>query len=366
MKKLHGIALALAVCVPACLSAQQAASPSSSVTPTAQEPTLAERPAPATEEGKGRMTLDVVVSDKSGNPIASLDRKNFTLFDNNQPAKIVSFRAIGGAPQDSDPPVEVTLVLDTVNVGFQQIAFARDEIGRFLRQNGGHLVKPVSIVLLTNDGVGTHLQSSTDGNALASQLSQVDSKLRTITRAQGNWGDIERFSFSLEMFGNILEDQDAKPGRKLLIWVGAGWPMLNGRAIEFNAEAQQRYFDAIAQLSTRFRESQVVLYSVSPGNLDPLASSYKEFLKGVVSVKKANPSDLALKVLATQSGGRILGPNSDLVGQINSCVSDGSTYYAISFDPPRADRANEYHDLRVQIDQPGVTATTNTGYYNQP
>lgn len=312
------------------------------------------------------MTLDVVVMDRAGNPVAGLERKNFTLFDNNQPAKILSFRAIGGAPQDSDPPVEITLVLDTVNVGFQQVAFARDEISKFLRQNGGHLVKPVSIVLLTNDGVGTHLQSSTDGNALAAQLSQLDSKLRTITRAQGNWGDIERFSFSMQMFGNILDGQEAKSGRKLLIWVGPGWPMLNGRAIEFNAEAQQRYFDAIVQLSTRFRESHVDLYSVSPGTVDPLASSYKEFLKGVVSVKKANPSDLALKVLATQSGGRILGPNSDLVGQINTCVSDGSSYYMISFDRPRADRADEYHDLRIQIDQPGLTARTNTGYYNQP
>jgi VWFA-related protein len=312
------------------------------------------------------MTLDVAVSDRSGNPVAGLESKSFTLLDNNQPAKIVSFRAVGGETQASDPPVEMTLVLDTVNVSFQQVASARQEIVRFLRQNGGRLVIPVSIVLLTNDGVDAHLQSSTDGTALAAQFSLIDSRLRTIDRAQGNWGAIQRFEFSMRMVDNIVNDEEAKPGRKLLIWVGPGWPMLNGQGFEFNAEAQQRFFDAIVQLSTRFRESHIILSSVSLGDIDPQASSYKNFLKGVVSVKKANPSELALKVLATQSGGRILGPNNDLAGQINSCVVDGSSYYTISFEPPHADRANEYHDLRVQIDQPGLTARTSTGYYNQP
>jgi hypothetical protein len=38
----------------------------------------------------------------------------------------------------------------------------------------------------------------------------------------------------------------------------------------------------------------------------------------------------------------------------------------LSFDPPRADRANEYHDLKVQVGKPGLVARTSTGYYNQP
>lgn len=62
--------------------------------------------------------------------------------------------------------------------------------------------------------------------------------------------------------------------------------------------------------------------------------------------KKANPGNLALKVLATQSGGYILGPNNDLASQIDQCVAGSGPYYAISFDPPRAEHANEYHDLR--------------------
>jgi hypothetical protein len=30
---------------------------------------------------------------------------------------------------------------------------------------------------------------------------------------------------------------------------------------------------------------------------------------------------------------------------------------------PPADRANEYHDLQLQVDKPGTTVRTTTGYY---
>ena len=346
--------------------AQQAVSPASSATSAPQEPALSPRPTAAENPVEGKIKLEVVVVDKAGNPVDSLNVKDFTLFDNNQPAKIASFRAIPRVPAVGDPPLSVALVLDTVNEGFQRVSFARQEITRVLRANGGLLAQPVSIILLTNDGLSAHLDPSTDGNGLADQLAQLDSKLRTSNRAQGNWGDIERFTFSMQMFDNILNDQEARTGRKLLIWIGRGWPMLNTQAFELSAEAQQRYFDAIVQLSARFRESNVVLSSVAGGEPDPQSFLYRTFLKPVVAAKKTNPGNLALKVLATQSGGWILGPDNDLAGQINKCISGSAPYYILSFDPGHADRANEYHDLRVQIDQPGLSAKTSSGYYNQP
>ena len=38
----------------------------------------------------------------------------------------------------------------------------------------------------------------------------------------------------------------------------------------------------------------------------------------------------------------------------------------MSFDPRHAAKPDEYHDLKVQIGTPGLSARTNTGYYNQP
>lgn len=93
---------------------------------------------------------------------------------------------------------------------------------------------------------------------------------------------------------------------------------------------------------------------------------YQDFLKGIKTADKADPPYLSLKVLAVQSGGRVVGPDNDLTAQINACVQDAAAFYTLSFDPPKADRANEYHDLKVTVDKPGLSARTRTGYYNQP
>jgi hypothetical protein len=59
-------------------------------------------------------------------------------------------------------------------------------------------------------------------------------------------------------------------------------------------------------------------------------------------------------------------PGNDLVSQIDDCIQEGRAFYTLSFNPSHADRPAEYHSLQVQIGQPGLTARTNTGYYDQP
>lgn len=80
----------------------------------------------------------------------------------------------------------------------------------------------------------------------------------------------------------------------------------------------------------------------------------------------AQPGNLALKVLAAQSGGLVFGPNNDLAGQIARCVADANAFYRISFNPPRAQQPDEYHNLQVVVDKPGIVVRTTMGYYNQP
>ena len=99
--------------------------------------------------------------------------------------------------------------------------------------------------------------------------------------------------------------------------------------------------------------------------IPPSAFSYLDFLNGVQSVEDASVKNLDRRVLAVQSGGRVLGPGNDLVSRIDSCVQEGSAFYTLSFDPSRADHPGEYHSLEVQVGAPGLTARSNTGYYDQ-
>ena len=70
-------------------------------------------------------------------------------------------------------------------------------------------------------------------------------------------------------------------------------------------------------------------------------SNYKDFVKGVKSAKQAGSGELALQVLAVQSGGRVLDPGNDLAAQIGKCVEDLNNFYRISFTPAHADHSDQ-------------------------
>jgi len=340
--------------------------------PESSDPELSHRPPPKPKShliSEGKIKLDVVVDDSAGKPVLGLQPWDFKILDNSQPRKVMSFRAFNDLEVKPDPPVEVVLVIDMVNLPFQEVAFTRGEIQRFLKENDGHLKQPVTLLLLRDVGMQVQPRPSVDGNALLSVVSQIKGGVRTVDSAMGGEGLLERFQLCAHEMGSIAENEARKPGRKLLIWVGPGWPMLNRPELGYYSEKdQRRYFDGIVELSTKLREARMVVYSVAPAEGANTTSSirYQDYLKGVKSPRESDAGDLALKVLVTQSGGKVFGPDNDLASQIERCITDANDFYRISFDPPAAEHADEYHDLKVTVDKPGVMVRTNSGYYNQP
>lgn len=342
------------------------AQPQATAPTTAQPPALAPHPAPAPEEGVHRIRLDVLVTDKSGKAVPSLELQDFTLLDNGQPAKILSLHAIDTTVPNPEMPVQAILVFDLVNLNFQQLAVEREEADKFFRRNSGILAHPLSIYVFTEQGLSALPVSSVHGDALAEELKNVDAQLRVITHSQAYYGYLDRFNRSIQAFGNIVQNEAKKPGKKLLIWVGPGWPMFDSQRSFIDHKTQQQFFASIVELSTWLRQAQISVYSVAAGIPDRSARLHEGFLKGARTEEQVNPSMLALKVLAIQSGGRILGPDNDMASQLESCIHDADSFYTITFNPPRADHANELHDLKVVINKPGLQVLTNTGYYNQP
>jgi VWFA-related protein len=324
------------------------------------------KPVSAPENADGRIHLDVVVTDKRGKPVTGLEQSDFTLLDNGQPSKIVSFNAVNGAVQKAEPPVEVMLLIDAVNADVQETNTVRNQTKTFLLGNDGHLAQPVSVFLLTDQGLNILAPPSVDGNALAAKVGQIVFGTHKIQSA-GEYARMRMFELSLGTLNALAKSEARKPGRKLLIWFGSGWPMfdLNYPPLPSNAQLQQS-FDQIVQTSTLLRAARISVYSVMwESNVSP-SILYEDFLKGVKTASKANTADLTLKVLAVQTGGRIVGPDNHLDLAIDSVIEDASAFYTLSFDAPRAVGPNEYHDLKVQIDKPGLKVRTSTGYYNQP
>jgi VWFA-related protein len=262
--------------------------------------------------------------------------------------------------------VEVLIVFDLVNLPFNEVSYSRQQVANFLRQNGGHLAQPVAIYWLTDTGVKAQQAPVLDGDALAQAIESQAGEIRSLNRSAGANGAIERFEISLKMLTEIAESIKNTPGRKLVIWAGPGWPLLDNPNLNFTAKVQQNLFAQIVQLSTLLREARIELSSISQGMSVQGAFLYQSFLKGVKKPQQANLPNLGLKVLAVQSGGLVLPPTNDLAAALTTCVQDASAYYTLTFEAPPADGPNQYHELKLQVHKPGLTARTSTGYYDQP
>ena len=318
--------------------------------------------------GEGRrMTLDVVVTDKSGRPRAGLEQQGFTLLDNHQPRQIVSFQAIGGGTATADAPVGVILVIDEINASFASVASQREEAGKFLRRDGGALREPVSVVFLSDSGAAA-TTSSRDGNAVIAEMKQRQASLRTSGKAQGGYGGGERTLLSIDSIRRFAAYEAAFPGRKLVVWISPGWPFaVSGPN---RGDERQQLFDSIVNLSDAMGRARITLYQVDPLGAAEAGESrtwfYEHFPTAVKMAGQADYGALALHVLAHQSGGRVLYASNDVAGEIAACVADANAYYVLSFDELAGDGPDEYHALEIKLGKPGLTARTRSGYYAQP
>lgn len=333
--------------------------------PAAVQPEPSAQPAAPADVDDGRVHLNVVVTDKQGNVIRGLTERNFTLLDNRKPRKIESFEALAGADSHGDP-VQVILAIDAVNISFDRVAMSRQYISQFLRRDNGRLAHPVSIIWVTDIGLQQPLGPSMDGNALAAQLDGTAGQLRLMNRSAGDWGQIERFDMSAQMLDQLVSAMGRFPGRKLLIWIGPGWPMLDNPEMLTSGKQQKELFQNMVDLTTKIRKAQIEICSVAEGMPNFYTYLFESYLKGVKNPGQMNLPNMTLKVMAIWSGGQVRMPTNDMASEIARCMKDADAYYRISFTPPRADGPNEYHELQMKVDKPGLTARTSNMYYNQP
>jgi VWFA-related protein len=303
------------------------------------------------------------VTPKSGPPVSGLQQQDFTLLDNKVPQNIASFQAVEG----SQAAVNVIVLIDAVNADYYTVAYERGEIDKFLRADGGHLAYPTKLVFLTDSGTQIQLGFSTDGNSLSASLDRQTVGLRSI-KPSGEYGGAERFQLCLEEMHQVVSKEAGRPGRKIILCISPGWPLVVPGQLDgqLDAKQQQSIFANIVGFSTELMQNRITLYSIDPSGVGSVGLHtfyWKSFEK---AVGKPNEGDLALQVLATQSGGMALGPSNDITALLQKSIADAESYYEISFDSPTDGRPNQYHYLEIRIARPGLTARTRQGYYSNP
>jgi VWFA-related protein len=330
--------IALSIALPATLPAQSSAQPDSQ-----------------------QMTIHVTVSTRNGDPVEGLTRDDFTLTDNKHPEPLTGFRALTGAQTG------IVIVLDAVNLPYNQVSFARQQLAQFFSSNA-HLPQPVALGVLQDSGLKLQPEFSTDGNALRSELDRYSIGLRELTRSTGVYGAEERLQLSISTFTRLVA-QLPKDGAKRIIWISPGWPLLGGPGIELNQSQRAPLFTNIVGITTELRRSQIIVDAVNPAGASQdvgQTNFYETFLHAPRSSRDVELGQLGLQVIAQQSGGLVLNGSNDIAGLLQRAMAQTRGGYELTFAPAPGEHDNEYHELQVKVRRSGVAIHTTAGYYARP
>ena len=334
-----------------------------------------------------RIILNVHVADASGKPDRDLGQADFTLYDNDQPRSLVTFRSVEGNAAQA----HVLIVLDAVNNSTKQIHSFGKDIEKFLTAIDGPLPLSVSIGVFADAHIA-FTPSLRDPKALLTEFKgrtanlhatgcvsvpAPDEKLDMAGIIKGGMTATpsaaltclnDRFVASLSALHRLAKDQVDIPGRAIVIWMGPGWPLLTNK--EFSPDPPQlkeNFFDQLVEVSTGLREGQVTLDAVaSPDQVirgEAISARDFDFFAGIAGPDQVRAGNLGLHALAHQTGGNILSDEHDVAAQLRQCIADAESYYVLAFDAPAAAAFGEYHTLGIKVDKPGLDARTITLYY---
>lgn len=316
-------------------------------------------PAPAARS----LTLPVAVETKNG-PESGLGANDFTITDNKQRITPQAVRAV----RAGEMPMRVVVVLDELNIGLNGRQWAFNQVQRFFGERKEALRFPTTLALVTEKGISMHPQFITDSKQFAALLDQQGTTLRNLTRSTGFWGADEREQISINSLHSLVRQLAGQPGRTVVLWVSPGWPVLSGPDVYLSAKDQQGIFREVVDLTGMMRRGHMTLYALNPlGPQESLVREnyYQSWLGGAEKPRDAELGNLALQVLAEQSGGRVETSN-DTVAMLNEAYRDLESFYEITVPLAPAEHPDTLHRLTVRVDRPGTTVLAPETYYAEP
>ena len=315
------------------------------------------------------------------------------------------------AGYDASP--QLLIVIDAVNTGLQDLARSEDAVQAILKASHGLLPQLTSVVILSDtaghasgktspqDTASRHehelfahrIPATRDPAAISEELDRYKLGLHRILQAQAGPGQAERVQLSLKALSFLAKAEASEPGAKVVLWIGPGWPLLS----RSNSQASEQLFDSIVYFSDLLRSARILLYSVSPEGMTSQDHSaeeeafmlssrpnsirangyapnipveltptyYKEFLSGVRKPTDSSPNDLAIQVLAYQSGGLVMQQKNDLKSQIAQCMSDTQHISTLAYDPEAHGGLTVYHAITVTRAVDAQALRTQTGFYTR-
>ncbi len=385
--------------------------------------------------------VNVVVEKRDGSPVAGLTQDDFNLWDAGRAQKISVFsvqssQAASKASASLPPgtftnrlettaeiPAGVTIVLlDGLNTHFEDQAYAKSQIVKFLRQ-----IQPQDHVALYTLGESLRVlhDFTTDSRDLVAALQSLVGKesheveasepaaeptsLTVITPNVGNaptsgsntqtsvitvgledymrqtqqqsadWYSMDRTLRTLDALKTIARRLAHVPGRKNLIWVSSTFPFTigSGTANAENVIRGERSFGPEVERAERMlNDANLAIYPVDARGLvgtfgiNPNLSAARSVSARlpmqnptIEGMGQLTPTQDTMEELARETGGRAFYGTNDIMGSIRRALEDSTLTYTLGYYPPEKGWDGKFHEIKVRVRASGVKVLCRRGYF---
>jgi len=317
------------------------------------------------------VVLDVVVTGKKGQIVNNLSKDDFQVYEDKVPQIIrtldapQSHAAPANIPINStveldklEPTAPVTIiVLDEINTRFEDEAFARYSLKKFLDTQGDTLQQPTMFVAVSLQRFMVLRDYTTSKQEI---LSALDHHLTIYPwHLQGGSWKTEQYNAAFASLMEVAEATAGHPGHKSMIWIGRGFPAVDPATL--SPEAGDALKTAIETCTNSLRDARVVLYT-----LDPAGVPYVPAEQDADGFYEDDPfgGEIDFNEMAAATGGHSFYGRNDVDQLIAASTRDAAGFYTLSYTPSvaRTD-AKAFHNIRVVMKDPNLRAATREGYY---
>ncbi len=399
-------------------------------TPAPQTPADPQPPAPGTpapppadgqpifRTGINFVRVDVIVTDRSGNPIADLTQEDFELAEDGKAQSVETFRLVQidiaapvetqrrlttradeeTAAQDEDARI-VVFFLDDYHVRLGNSMAARKHLADFVSTQLGpkdlvsvmYPLSPLDSVVLTRDH-GQVMRALerfqgrkfdyTPRNALEDRYANYPAETVERVRRQVSLSALTGLAVKL---GSLRE------GRKAILLVSEGYiamlpPQMRGPiatmpgvgnpnrnnpfAGENNMNEDRAKFmgelDVQSELQRVYdsaNRSNTAIYAVDPRGLSTGEFDIQDNIGMRTSQDSLRQTQNTLRTLADETDGRAIVNRNDLGKGMQQLVRDSSAYYLLGYNSTQSPSDGKFHEIKVRVKRPGAQVRARKGYW---
>jgi VWFA-related protein len=336
------------------------------------------------------VVLDVVVTDKKGQPVHGLKAADFTVLEKGEKMTLQSFdehgadqappRATKAARQALDPKVFTNvdmrsggplniLLMDAMNTPVADQMYLREQMLNYVKK----VPEGTSIAIFGLTNRLYILQDFTSDPAVLKADAQMF-RAEKVSLPPALRGPYTRAAIQ-----DLARYLSGLPGRKNLIWFAGSFnsgivrdlnrdnrlgAMPDADDGKWTANLLTRARVAVYPIDARglFTNPDMSADVAGPPGGGPMNPGAWPNSEGHFLDQRANERS-GMKMLAEATGGKAFYDTNGLKEALQEAINDGSNYYTLAYVPTDRRWDGRYRSVRVKLEQPGVDLSYRQGYF---